>query len=146
MLAPWKKSYGKPRQCVKKQRYHFADKDPCSQSFGFSSSHVCMWKLDDKEGWVLKNLCFWIVVLESPLDCKIKLVSPKGNQPWIFIGKTDAEAEAPILWLPDVKSWLTGKTLMLGKIEGSMRREQRRWDGWMASPTQWTWVYANSGR
>ena len=102
------------RQCIKKQRYYFADKGPYSQSYGFSSSHVPMWELDHKEVWVPKNWCFWTVVLEktlgSPLGSKeIKPVNPKGNQLWIFIGRTDAEAEAPILWLPDVKSWLTGK-------------------------------------
>ena len=97
---------------LKKQRYYFADKDPSSQSYHFSSSHVWMWELDCKENWVLKNWCFWTVelekTLESPLDCKeIKPVNPKGNQNWIFIGRTDAEA--PILWLPDEKIQLTEK-------------------------------------
>ena len=106
-------------------------KGPYSQSFGFSSSHVWMWELDHKEGWALQNLYFQTVVLEktleSPLDCKeIKAVSPKGNQLWIFIGRTDAEAEAPILRPPDVKSWLAGKELMLGKTEGKRRREWQR--------------------
>ena len=98
------------RQHIKKQRDHFADESPYSQSCGFSSSHVQMWELDHKENWVLKNWCFQIVVLEktleSPLDCKIKPVNPKGNQSWIFIGRTDAKAETPNLWPPDVKSWL----------------------------------------
>ena len=85
-----------------------------SQITGFSSNHVWMWELDHKEGWVPKNWCFWTVVLgktlESPLDCKeIKSVNPKGNQPWIFIGRTEAESDTPILWSTDVKSWLTGK-------------------------------------
>ena len=107
----------------KKQRYHFANKGLYSQSYGFSSSHVQMWELDHKEGWALKNWCFLIVVLEktteSPLYSKeIKPVHPKGNQPWIFIGRTDAEAEAPILWPPDVKSWLFGKVLDFGKDWG----------------------------
>ena len=89
----------------------------------FSRSHVWMWELDHKESWVPKNWCLWTVVLEkaleSPLDCtKIKPVNPKGNQSWICIGRTDAEAEALILWPPDAKNWLIGKTLMLGKIEG----------------------------
>ena len=106
-------------------------KGPYSQSFGFSSSHVWMWELDHKEGWALQNLYFQTVVLEktleSPLDCKeIKAVSPKGNQLWIFIGRNDAEAEAPILRPPDVKSWLAGKELMLGKTEGKRRREWQR--------------------
>ena len=96
--APWKKSYNKPRYSTKTQRYYSANKGPYSQSYGFSSSHVWMWELDRKEGWVLKNWCFWNVVLEktleSPLDYKeIKWVHPKGNQWWIFIGRTDAEAE-----------------------------------------------------
>ena len=114
MLAPWKKSYDKPRQHIKKQRYYFANKGPSSQSYDFSNSHVGMWELDHKKCWVLKDWCFWTVLLgktlESPLDRKeIKTVNCKGNQSWIFIGRTDAEAETPILWLPDVKSWLTGR-------------------------------------
>ena len=112
------------------------------QSYGFSSSHVWIWELNHKESWAPKNWCFQIVVLEktleSPLDFKeIKPVNPKGNQPWIFIGRPDAETEAPILWPPDVKSWLTGKTLMLGKIEGGRRRgwQRIRWlDGIIDSP------------
>ena len=112
--VPWKESYDKPRQRIKKWRHHFADKGPNSQSYGFSSSHVCIWELDHKEGWVLKNWCFRILVLEktleSPLDCReIQSVNPKGNQPWIFTGGTDAEAEAPILWPSDAKSRLIGK-------------------------------------
>ena len=104
-----KKSYGKPRQQIKKQRRHFASKDSYSQSYGLTISHVQMWELDHKEGWALKNWCFWIVVLEktleSPLDCKeIKSVNPKGNQPWIFHGKTDTDA--PILWPPSAKGRL----------------------------------------
>ena len=98
-----------------------------SPSYGFSSSHVWMWELDYKESWVLKNWCFWTVVLkktlESPLDCKeIQPVHPKGNQSWIFIGRTDAEAETPILWPPDVKSWLIWKDPDAGKDEGGRRR------------------------
>ena len=97
-----------------------ANKGPSSQSFGFSSSHVWMWELDHKESWMLKNLCLWTVVLEktleSLLDCKeIKPVNPTGNQPWIFIGRTEAEAETPILWPPDAKSQLTGKDPDAGK-------------------------------
>ena len=97
------KSYDKPRQHIKKQTQRsFADKSPSNQSYGFSSSHVWMWQLDHKESWALKNWYFWTVVLEktleSPLDCKeIKPVNPKGNQSWIFTGRTDAKAEAPIL-------------------------------------------------
>ena len=142
MLAPWKKTYDQPKQHIKMQRHYFANKGTSSQSYGFSSSHVWMWELDYKESWMLKNWCFWAMVLEktleSPLDCKeIKPVHPKGNQSWIFIGRTDAEAEAPILWTPDAKNWLTGKTLMLGEIEGRRRRGRQGWDGWMASPNRW---------
>ena len=114
MLAPWKKIYDQSRQHIEKQRHYLADKSLSSQSYGFSSSHVWMWELDYKERWVLNNWCFWTVVLEktleSPLDCKgIKPVNPKGNKSWIFIGMTDAEAEAPILWPRDGKNWLIGK-------------------------------------
>ena len=111
--------YDKPRQHIKNQRHYYANNGIVS--FGFSSSHVWMWQLDHKEGWTLKN-CFWAVVLEktleSALDCKeIKPVNPSGNQSWIFIGRTDAEveAEAPILWPPDAKSWLIRKDPVAGK-------------------------------
>ena len=134
MLAPWKESYDKPRQCIKKQRHHFADKSPCSQSYGFSSSHVWMSELDHKEGWVPKNWCFRIVILgktlESPLDSKeIKPVNPKVNQCWIFIGRTDTEAEAPILWPHDGKGQLIGKDSDAGKDWGKRRRgwQRMRW-------------------
>ena len=114
MFTPWTKSYNKPRQCIKKQRRHFANKDLYSQSFGFSSNHVWIWELELKEGWAPKNWCFQIVLeknLKSLLDCKIRPVNPKENQPWIFMGRMDAEAEAqaPILWPPDAKSQLFGK-------------------------------------
>ena len=131
MLAPWKKSYGKPRQCIKKQWHYFSDKGPCSQSYGFSSSHVWMWELDHKEGWPLKNWRFWSMVLEktleSPLDCKeIKPVSAKGNQPWIFLGKT--VAEALILWPAYSVSQLIGKDPDAGKDWRWRRGQQRmRW-------------------
>ena len=103
-------------------------------------------------GWALKNRCFWIVVLEKtfegPLDCKeIKPVNPKGNQPWIFIGRTDAEAEAPVLWPPHEKGWLIGKKPWCWKrLRAGGEGDDRGWDGWMASLTQWTEVWANSGR
>ena len=141
MLAPWKKSYDQPRQHIKKQRHYFANKGPSSQTYSFSNSHAWMWDLNYKESWALKNWCFWIVVLEktleSPLDCKeIQPVNPRGNQSWIVIGRTDAEAEIPILWPPDAKNWLIGKDLILGKIEGRRRRgwQRIRWlDGITAS-------------
>ena len=109
-----------------------------SQNYGFSSSHVCIWDLDYKESWALKNWCFWTVVLEktleSPLNCKeVQPVYPKGDQFWIFIGRTDPKAETPILWPPDAKNWLIRKTLMLGKIEAGWEGNDRGWDGWMAS-------------
>ena len=127
MLAPSKKSYDQPRQNIKKQRHYFADKGPSSQSYGFSSSHVRMWELDYKESWALKNWCFWTVLfektLDSPLDSKrIQRVHPKENQSWIFIGRTYAEAEAPIFWPPDMKNWLLGKDPDAGK---DWRREEK---------------------
>ena len=96
-----------------------------------SSSHVWMWELDYEESWAPKNWCFWTVVLkntlEGPLDCKeIQPVHPKGDQSWVFVGRTDVEAETPVLWPPDAKSWLIWKTLMLGKIEGRRRRGRQR--------------------
>ena len=127
MLDPSKKSYGKSRQCIKKQRHHFVNKGLYSQSYGFSSSDVGMWELDHKESWAPKNWCFWIVVLkktlESLLDCKtIKPVNSKGNQPWIFIRRTNVKAEAPILGAPDAKGRLTGKNPNAGKDWGQETR------------------------
>ena len=123
MLTPWKESYEQPRQHIKKQRHYFVNTGPSSQGYGFSSSHVWMWELDHKESWVPKNWCFWAVVLEktleSLLDCKeIQPVHPKGDQSWVFIGRTDVEAETPILWPPDVKSWFIWKDPDAGKDWG----------------------------
>ena len=120
MLTPWKENYDQPRQHIKKERHYFVNKGPSSQSYGFSSSHVWTWELNHKESWVLKNWCFWTVVLEktleSSLDSKeILPVNLKGNQSWIFIGRTDAEAEVPILWPPNAKSWLIRKDPDAGK-------------------------------
>ena len=131
MLTPWKESYDQHRQHIEKQRHYFVNKGPSSQGYGFSSGHVWMWELDYKESWASKTWCFWTVVLEktleSPLDCKeIKPVHPKGNQSWIFIERTDAEAETPIFWPPDWRADLFEKTLMLGNIEGRRRRGQQR--------------------
>ena len=145
-----KKSYDQPRQHVKKQRNYFANKGLFSQGYGFSSSHVWMWELDYKESWALKNWCFWTVVLEksleSPLDCKeIQLVHPKGNQSRIFIGRTDAEADTPILWPLDAKNWLIGKDHDAGKDQRQEKKGMTGWDGWMALHTLWTWVWASSG-
>ena len=121
MLTPWKKSYDQQRQLIKKQRHYFANKGPSSWSYGFSSSHVRMWELDYKESWVQKNWWFWTVVLEktleSPLDSKeIQPVHSKGDiQSWIFIGRTNVEAETPILWPPTGKNWLMWKDPDAGK-------------------------------
>ena len=142
------KSYDQPRQCFKKQRHYFANQGPSSQSYGFSSSHVWMWELDYKESWALKNWCFWTVVLEktleSPLDCKeIQPVHPKGDQSWCslerLILKLKLQYFGHLMWLigkdPDAgKDWRQGG-------EG----DDRGWDGWMSSPTWWTWVWVSSG-
>ena len=117
-----------PRQCIKKQRHHFADKDPYSQSYSFSVSHVQMWALDHNEGWAPKNWCFWIVVLEktleSPLDfMEIQPVHPKGDQSWVFIRRNDVEGETPILWPPDAKSWLIWKDPDARKDRGEEEKE-----------------------
>ena len=118
MFAPWKKSNDKPRQLIKKQRHYFANKAICNQSYGFSSNHVWMCELDNKKSWASKNWYLWTIVpektLESSLDFKeIKPVHPKGNQSWMFIGRTDAEV--PTLWPPGAKNWLIGKDPDAGK-------------------------------
>ena len=118
------------------------------QGYGFSSGHVWMWELDYKESWVPKNWCFWTVVLEktleSPLDCKeIQPVHPKGDQSWVFTGRTDVEAETPTLWPPDAKSWLI--PWCWERLRAGGEGNNRRWDGWMASPTQQTWVWVHLG-
>ena len=125
-ICSLEKSYEKHRQ-----RHHFANKNPYSQSYNFSSSHVWMWVLNHKEGRMPKNWCFQTMllekILENPLVSKeLKPVNPKGNQSWIVIGRTDAEVEAPILWAPDVKSWLIGKDPDAWKIEGTRRRGRQR--------------------
>ena len=143
MLAAWKKSYDKPRQHIKKQRHCFTDKDAYSQSCGFSSSYVWMWELDYKQSWVLKNWGFWTVVLEKTLERtldfkEIKPVQPKGNQSWIFIGRTDADAETPVLWPHWKRPWCWER------LKAGGEGDDRGWDGWMASLIQWTWVWASS--
>ena len=120
---------------------NLANKGPSNQSYGFSSSHVWMWELDCEESWAPKNWCFWTVVLEktldSPLDCKeIQPVHTKGNQSWVFIGRTDVEAETPILWPPDVKNWLIGKDPDAGKDwkweeKGTTEDEMVGWHHWL---------------
>ena len=147
----WKKSYGKPKQHIKKQSHYFANKGLSSQSYGFSSSHVWMWELDYRESWVPKNWCFWTVVLEktleSLLDCKeIKPVHPKGNQSWIFTGRTDAKVEATIVWLPDVMSQLIRKDPDAGQDwrqeeKGTTEDKMVGWHHWLNGH-----VWASFGR
>ena len=145
----WKESYDQPRQHIKKQRHYFANKGPSSQGYGFSSGHEWMWELDCEESWELKNWCFWTVVLEktleSPLDCKeIQSVHPKGDQSWVYFGRTDAEAETPILWPPHVKSWLIGKDPDAGRSWGQEEKgmtedEMAGWHHWLdGREFEWT--------
>ena len=144
---PWKKSYGQPRQHIKTQRHYFARKGPTSLSYGFSSSHVWIWELDYKESWVLKNWCFWTVVLEktleSPLDCKEIQSVHTEDQPWDFFGKNDAKAETSVLWPPHTKSWLTGKDSDAGRDwgqeEGTTEDEMAEWHHWLdGHESEWT--------
>jgi len=142
-----RKALTNPDNIIKRQRHYFANKGPSSQSYGFSSSHVWMWELDHKEGWTPKNWSFRTVAfkrLVSPFDCKeIRPVNPKGNKSWILEGlmlKLKLQYFGHLIWRADSLE----KTLMLGKIEG--RRRMRGRDGWMALLTQWTWVWASSGR
>ena len=147
----WKKSYDQPRQHTKKQRHCFANKDSSTQRYGFSNSYVGMWELDYKESWVLKNWCFWTVVLEktleSPLGCKeIQPVHPKGDQSWVFIGKTDAKAETPILWPPDANNSYWKRLWCWEWLKAGGEGDDRGWDSWMASPIQWTWIWSSPER
>ena len=149
MLAPWKKSYDKPRQHIKKQRHYFANTDSSSQSYGFSSGHVWMWELDYKESWAQKNWCFWAVVLEktlkSPLDFReikpvlIKSVLNIHWKDWCWSWNSNTLAtrcEELTHWKrPWCWEWL--------KAGGE--GDNRGWDGWMASPTWGTWVWESSG-
>ena len=135
---------------IEKHRHYFANKGLSSQGYGFSSGHVWMWELDYKESWALKNWCIWTVVLEktleSPLDFKeIKPVHPKGSQFWIFIGKTDTEAETSTLatWCKELTH--LKRLWCWERLRAGGEWDNRGWNGWMASPTQWTWVWENSG-
>ena len=149
MFTPWKESYDQPRQHTKKQRHYFANKGPSSQGYGFSCGHGWMWELDCEESWVLKNWCFWTVVLEktleSPLDCKeIQPVHPKRDQSWLSIGRTEIEAETPILWPPHMKSWLIGKDSDPGRDWGQEEMgmtedEMVGWHHWLdGHESEWT--------
>ena len=134
---------------LKHQDINFVNKGPSSQGYGFSSSHVWMWELDHKESWAPKNWCFRTVVLEktleNPLDSKeIKPVYAKGNQSWIFFGRTDAEAETPILSPPDAKNWLWKRPWCWERLKAGGEGDDRGWDDWMTSLTGWTWVWVSS--
>ena len=148
-LTPWKETYDLHRQHIQKQRHYFANKGLSIQSYAFSSGHVWMWELDCEESWAPKNWCFWTVVmektLESPLDCKeIQPVHPKAHQSWVFTGRTDAEAETPILWPPHAKSWLIAKDPDAGrdwgqKEKGMMQDEMAGWHHWLdGHEFEWT--------
>ena len=141
MLTSWKESYDQPSWHIKKQRHYFANKGLSNQGYDFSSGHAWMWDLNCEESWVLKNWCFWTVVLEktpeSPLDCKeMQPVHPEGNQSWVFIGRTDAEGETLILWPPHVKNWLIGKDPDAGRDWGQEEKgmtedETVVWHHWL---------------
>ena len=146
MLAPWKKSYDQPKQHIKKQRHHFVNKSPYSQSYDFSSSRVWMWELAYRESWAPKIWCFWTVVLEktleSPLDStEIKPVYPEGNLSWIFRKDWCWSSNTLATWWEELthlkRPWCWERLKIRREGDG-------RWDGWMASLTQWTWVWANS--
>ena len=148
MLAPWRKSYGQPRQHTKKQRHYFANKGPYSQSYGFSSSHVWMWELDYKESWVPKNWCFWTVVLEkileSPLDYKeSQPVQPKRISPEYSLKrqmlKLKLQYFGHLMWRTD----LLKRPWCWERLKAGGEGDNRGWDGWMTSPTQWTWIWVN---
>ena len=149
MLAPWKESYDQPRQHIEKQRHYFSNKSPSSQGSGFSSSHVWMWELDSKENWASKNWCFWTVVLErllrAPLTARrsnqsiIKEISPEYSLEGLML-KLKLQYFGHLMWRADSLE----KTLMLGKTEGRGEGDNTGWDGLMASPTLWTWIWAST--
>ena len=145
--GPWKKSYNQPRQHIEKQR-HLLTKVRLVKAMVFPESCI-MGELDYNESWALKKWCFWTVVLEKTLESlldfkEIELVSPKWNQSWIFIERTDAETEVPIVWPPDAKNWLIWKVHCWEWLKAG-EGDDRGWDGWMASLTQWMWVWVNTG-
>ena len=147
-LAPWKKSYDQPKQHIKKQRHYFVNKGSSGQSFGISSSHVWMWELDYKENWALKNWCYWTVVLEktleSPLECKeIHPVHPKENhsihcKDWCWSLNSNTLATS----CKELTHWK--RPWCWERLKAGGEGDDRGWDGWMASPTQWTWVWVSA--
>ena len=149
MLAPWKKSCDQPRQHIKKQRHCFANKGPSSQSYGFSSRHVWTWELGHKKRWAPKNWCFWTVekTLESPLTARrsnqsiLKEISTEYSLEGLML-KLVLQYFGHLMWRTDSLE----KTLILWKTEGRRRRGNRGWDGWMVSPTLWTWVWVSTRR
>ena len=150
-LAPWKKIYDQSRQYIKKQRHYFANKGPSSQSYGFSSSHIWMWELDYRESWALKNWCFWTVVLEkipeSPLDCKesiqsiLKEISPECSLEALMLKLIKSNTLAT--WCEELTHLKT--PWCWGRLKAGGEGDDRGWHGWMASPTQLTWRWGNSG-
>ena len=148
--TPWKESYNQPRQYIKKQRdITLPTKVRLGKAMVFPVV-IWMWELDYKESWVLKNWCFWTVVLEKTLENpsesnETQPINSKGNWSWIFTWRTDAEAETPILWPPGVKNRLTGRPWCWERLKAGREGDHRGWDGWMASLTPWTWVWASSG-
>ena len=147
MLTPWKGNYDKPRQHIQKQRPHFANKGPYSQRYGFSSSHVWMWELDHKEGWALKNSCFWIVLektFEILLDNKkIKPVNPKGNQPKYSLEGLMLKLQLAT-WCEELTHWK--RPWCWERLKAKGEESGRGWSSWIVSPAQWTWIWANSMR
>ena len=149
MLTPWKESYDQPRQHIKKQRHYFANKGLSSQGYGFSSSQVWIWELDYKESWVPKNWCFWTMVLEKTLERTTRRSNQfilKEINPGCSLEGLMLKLKTPVLWLPDAKSWLIRKNPSAGNDWRQEEGDNRGWDGWMAYPTQWAWVWASSGR
>ena len=148
-LAPWKKTYDKHRQHIKKQRHYFANRSPHSQSYSFSSSHVWMWELEHKEGWVLKNWWIWTVVLEktleSPLDCKDKTSQSKRKSTLNIYGEDGCSSWSSntlATWYKEPNHWK--RPWCWERLKAKGEGSDRGWDVWMASPTQWTWLWFNS--
>ena len=148
MLAPWKKSYDQPIQCIRKQRHYFANKGLSNKSYDFSSSHVWVCYLAFKESWLPKNWCFWTVALEktleSPLDCKeMQVVHPKGNQSWIFIESWSRNSSTLATWCEELTC--LKRPLCWERLKAGGEGDDRGWDGWMASLIRWTWIWVNPG-